>query len=76
MTKLPTAQDEILKRIKALDLEESDHRRRAGNLLAEAARAEAKAEALATVRRQYELAMKVLNGESMEAVTERALVAL
>lgn len=63
MTKLPTAQAEILKRIKALDAEEDTYRRKAGNLLAEAARAEAKADALATVRRQYEFAYTQLGGE-------------
>lgn len=69
-----TAQDEILKRIQALDREEAALRRKAGNLAAEAARTAAEAEAKAVLRRQYELAMKVLNGESIEAVAERVLV--
>lgn len=63
MSALPTAQAEILKRIKALDAEEDTCRRRAGGLLAEAARAEAKAEALASVRRQYEFVFTQLGGE-------------
>lgn len=67
MTKLPTAQAEILKRIKALDAEEDTYRRRAGNLLAEAGRAEAHAEALATVRRQFEYAFTQLGGEFPES---------
>lgn len=58
-----TAQDEMLKRIQFLDREEGNLRRRAGNLLAEAARTEAEAEAKAVLRRQYEYAFQQLGGE-------------
>lgn len=58
-----TAQDEILRRIKALDGEEADLRREAGHLLAGAARAEAKAESVAVLRRQFEFAFTQLGGE-------------
>lgn len=68
MTVLPTAQAEMLKRIKQLDAEEDMYRQRAGNLLAEAGRAEAQAEALAVVRRQYEYAFTQLGGEFPESM--------
>lgn len=60
---MATAQQEILRRIKSLDFEESNLRRRAGNMRAEAARADAEAEALAVLRRQYEFAFVQLGGE-------------
>lgn len=60
---MATAQQEILRRIKSLDMEESNLRRRAGNMRAEAARADAEAEALAVLRRQYEFAFVQLGGE-------------
>lgn len=58
-----TAQDELLRRIKALDQEEANHHREAGRLLAEAAKWEAKAEAAAVLRRQFEFAFTQLGGE-------------
>lgn len=68
-----TAQDELLKRIRSLDQEESYLRRRAGNLHAEAARTEAEAEATAVLRRQFEFAFKQLGGElPKEAVSVQA----
>lgn len=58
-----TAQQEILRRIKNLDVEESNLRRKAGNMRAEAARADAEAEALTILRRQYEYAFVQIGGE-------------
>lgn len=58
-----TAQDEILRRIQALDREEGDLRRQATALLGQAARREAEAEAKAVLRRQYEYAFQQLGGE-------------
>lgn len=58
-----TAQDELLLRIKALDREEASHRREAGRLIAEAATWEAKAEAVAVLRMQFEYAFTQLGGE-------------
>ena len=57
------AKDEILRRIKQLSAEEDTERRRAEHLMTEANRAVNHADALATVRRQYEFAFEQLGGE-------------
>lgn len=64
-----TAGDEIHRRIKDLDREESRISHRIGNLQAELGRAEADREALACKRRQYEYALATLDGDDVTRVS-------
>lgn len=66
---MATAQQEILLRIRNLDADERDMRRQAERCRTDAACADAKAEALATLRRQYEFCLVQLGGEFPQAST-------
>lgn len=58
-----TAPDEIHRRIKEISKQESALTYKAGSLRAEIKEVETKREELATKRRQYEYALKVLDGD-------------
>lgn len=66
---MATAQQEILRKIKNLDFDESNLRRKAEHLRTEAARADAEAESVAVLRRQYEFAFVQLGGEFPQTST-------
>lgn len=63
-----TAQQELMRRIKQLSAEEAEKSRQIGVHQGDIRRLEGEREELATMRRQYEFALKTLDGEDVTRI--------